>query len=82
MRIDRPLNQGELLGCVNDESNPVGQVHFGFVHLVDVALPCVYPREEGLLDMYFRPVEEMVEDQESFETWSQLILQALAKSWL
>src|SRR5262249_26977201 len=36
------------LGLINDDSNPVGQVHLGIVHVFELAEPKVERREQGL----------------------------------
>src|SRR5207302_9579435 len=36
------------VGLINDDSNPVGQVHLGVVHRYDLQRPAVVPREDGL----------------------------------
>jgi predicted NUDIX family phosphoesterase len=74
--IDTPFTQ-RCVGLINDDQTPVGQVHLGVVHLVDVERPAVKPRESEILDAGFRPVAELLADLDRFETWSQFCLQAL-----
>lgn len=76
VRIETEYRQ-QCVGLINDDSNPVGQVHLGVVHICDVESPKVYPREDEILDAGFRDVEELLADLERFETWSQICLQAL-----
>ncbi len=65
------------VGLINDDETPVGQVHLGVVHLVELEQPAVTPREADILDAGFLPVEELLADLSGFETWSQYCLQAL-----
>jgi predicted NUDIX family phosphoesterase len=74
--IDTPFTD-RCVGLINDDQTPVGQVHLGVVHLVDVERPAVKPRESEILDAGFRPVSELLADLERFETWSQFCLRAL-----
>lgn len=74
--IDSPFTQ-RCVGLINDDQTPVGQVHLGVVHLLDVRQPVVRPREDDILDCRFRPVDELLADLDGFETWSQICLQAL-----
>jgi predicted NUDIX family phosphoesterase len=67
----------QCVGLINDDETPVGQVHLGVVHLVEVEQPAVYPRESEIIDAGFRPVEELLADLGRFETWSQICLRAL-----
>jgi predicted NUDIX family phosphoesterase len=65
------------VGLINDESNEVGQVHLGIVHILDVKSPNVTPREKDIAEAKFVPVEELLNQLEDFETWSQICLKAL-----
>jgi predicted NUDIX family phosphoesterase len=67
------------LGLINDDSTPVGQVHLGVVHLLDLEEPRARCREETLVAGGFAPVAELRRDAGAFETWSQLLL---AGDWL
>jgi len=66
------------VGLINDDSNAVGQVHLGIVHLLDLERPEVSPRESELLECGFEPLGSLLDDRERFETWSQIVLDALA----
>jgi predicted NUDIX family phosphoesterase len=65
------------VGLLNDDETPVGQVHLGVVHLCDVDQPAVTPREADILDAGFRPVNEILQQLDGFETWSQIVVKAL-----
>jgi predicted NUDIX family phosphoesterase len=70
--------QETLFGLINDDSTPVGAVHLGVVHLLDLAAPDVSPREEGIAEAGFAPLAELRAQTDEFETWSQLVFGALA----
>jgi predicted NUDIX family phosphoesterase len=65
-----------LLGLINDDSTPVGQVHLGIVHLFDLVEPRAARREEALAADGFAPLAELREDCVRFETWSQFLLRS------
>jgi predicted NUDIX family phosphoesterase len=65
------------VGLINDDETPVGQVHLGVVHLVELDEPAVSPRESDLQNAGFKPIEELLADLNGFETWSQYCLRAL-----
>jgi predicted NUDIX family phosphoesterase len=69
--------QQRCVGLINDDETPVGQVHLGVVHVLDVERPAVFPREPDLLDSGFRPPAELLADLPRFETWSQICLRAM-----
>ena len=64
------------VGLINDDSNPVGQVHLGVVHVYELNRPAVTPREEGLAYPEFLRVSELPMYLEEFETWSQICIRA------
>jgi predicted NUDIX family phosphoesterase len=65
------------LGLINDDSNPVGQVHLGIVHVFELAEPRVQRREQALTRSGFAPLAELRAQREEFETWSQFVLDVL-----
>lgn len=65
------------VGLINDDENPVGQVHLGVVHLLDVSEPQIQPRELDIANAGFEKLEDILADIASFETWSQICLRAL-----
>jgi predicted NUDIX family phosphoesterase len=66
-----------VLGFINDDRTPVGQVHLGVVHLFDLDAPTARPREDALADAGFTSLVELAAAHEQFETWSQFVLAEL-----
>lgn len=64
-------------GLINDDETEVGRVHLGIVHLVDVERPAVKSRETEIVEAGFVPIDQLLTDWDSFETWSQICLDAL-----
>lgn len=67
----------ECVGLINDDENEVGRVHLGIVHLIDVAEPKVKSREIEIEEANFKPVNDIFDSIEHYETWSQICLKAL-----
>ena len=74
--IDTQYSQS-CVGLINDDSNDVGKVHLGVVHIFDVESPSVRSKETELEFSGFQPVKQMLDEIEHFETWSQICLRAL-----
>lgn len=68
--------QARLVGVLNDDTNPVGSVHFGLVHVVEVDTPDVAVRESDVLSGRLTYSAEVRALRDRMETWSQLILDA------
>jgi len=74
--IDTPT-RARCVGLINDDQTEVGRVHLGIVHLIDVDRPAVRPRETEILDAGFRPIRQILDELDHFETWSQICMRAL-----
>ncbi len=74
--IDTPY-ESQIAGMLNDDLSEVGKVHLGVVHLFDVESPQVFSREDEIVDAGFRSVAQLLAEIDQFETWSQIVLQAL-----
>lgn len=68
------------LGLINDDSTPVGQVHLGVVHVLDLSAPVVRAREAALAGAGFDTPAELWKDRDAFETWSRFTLERLIPS--
>ena len=69
-----------IIGLLNDDSNPVGQVHLGVVHLVELESEEVTSKEDALTDLSWATVEELNGALfERLETWSQFCAKELAQ---
>lgn len=66
------------LGILNDESNAVGQVHTGFVFLLEGDSAQISVRSE-LKGGALAPLAECIAHKEVMETWSQMVLEHLEK---
>ncbi len=70
----------KIIALLNDESNAVGQVHLGIVHLIELKSDDVKSREDALTDLGFTPLAEL--NGASFqrlETWSQFCIRHLSE---
>lgn len=65
-------------GFIYDARTPVGQVHVGIVHLIELEEPLVWPREAAIDEAGFAPVRDLLRRRDEFETWSQFVLEELA----
>ena len=66
----------QCVGLINDDQTPVGRVHLGVVHLLDVQEPKVRPNESEILEAGFEPVQRIMAELQQFETWSQIAIRA------
>lgn len=67
----------QVIALINDDSNEVGSVHLGVVHLWSLEAPRVEKREQMITQMGFMTAQELAEVKDAMETWSQLCLEHL-----
>lgn len=67
-----PVQSNDVRGLINDDSNPVGRVHLGVVHLIKVKFPDVRSREKALADAGFFSIRDLRARRPELETWSQI----------
>lgn len=76
VRIESPFSE-QLVGLINDDETEVGKVHLGIVHIFDLEEPKVFPAEESIQETGFAQPEQLLDQIDTFETWSQICLQHL-----
>jgi predicted NUDIX family phosphoesterase len=69
----------KVVALLNDDSNDVGQVHLGIVHLWTLDEPKVSRKEQMITQMGFMSIPELREVRDTMETWSQICFDGLAK---
>lgn len=65
------------VAVINDDSTEVGAVHFGVVHIMEVAKENVVGHRSGIVAPEFVPIAEAVKDLAGYEGWSRLCLEHL-----
>ena len=75
--IDEELNitgghQNRIVGLLNDDSNDVGKVHLGVVHIFDLESEDVTSAEDALANLAFQSSDDLTGKLHgSLETWSR-----------
>jgi predicted NUDIX family phosphoesterase len=68
-----------IIALLNDDSNAVGQVHLGIVHLIELASEAVSAREDALAELGFAALADLNGPWFGrLETWSQYCIRHLA----
>ncbi len=69
----------QLYAIINDDTNEVGSVHLGIVHLFDLDNEQIAPNEGALAELRFYTLDELRGAlYERLETWSAICVDALA----
>lgn len=81
--IDEELNikgahQNRIVGLLNDDSNDVGKVHLGVVHIFDLESDDVTSAEDALANLAFQSSEDLTGRlRDTLETWSRFCVDEL-----
>jgi predicted NUDIX family phosphoesterase len=76
--VDGPF-EPHMCAVLKDDSNAVGTVHFGVIHICELRGPSVRRREQQLTQSGFVPIAQLQGAQrEELETWSQLAIDLVA----
>jgi len=68
-----------IVALLNDDSNDVGRVHLGVVHLWELDSARVTKREQMITQMAFMTGDELRHARGSMETWSSLCVERLGE---
>ena len=72
--IDNPLREAAV-ALINDDSNSVGAVHFGVVHIVEVSGQSAAGGRKGIVAPEFIDVATAKKNIASYESWSRLCIE-------
>ena len=78
LKIGTPF-RSRVVALLNDDSNEVGRVHLGVVHIFDLDEPKVEKNEAMITNLAFLSPEELRERRETLESWSQICLDGLGE---
>jgi predicted NUDIX family phosphoesterase len=73
MFIETPYTD-HIVALLNDDSNEVGKVHLGVVHIFRLAEEKARKREAVITEAGFVPIAELQQRRDALETWSQLCI--------
>jgi predicted NUDIX family phosphoesterase len=73
----RSRYSNRVVALLNDDSNEVGQVHLGVVHVFDLETPDVEKGEAMITELEFLDREQLAARRDAMETWSQICFDSL-----
>jgi predicted NUDIX family phosphoesterase len=75
--VDIDAANDAAVAVINDDSTEVGFVHFGIVHVLQVAREEIAGRRSGIVAPEFVSVAEAMKDPSAYESWSRFCLENL-----
>lgn len=72
--IESLVLSDKVVAIINDDSDMVGKVHLGIVHIWKLGFKNVRSNEEEISEAGFMSIEEILNSSEYFEQWSRILL--------
>jgi predicted NUDIX family phosphoesterase len=67
----------KLIGMINDDSNDVGRVHFGIIHMFELENSNIKAKEKSINNISFMGKEMLLKHYDLFENWSKIFIKQL-----
>ena len=68
-----------IKAVIHDPSTPVGQVHLGFVHALNIDGARLAPSCSSIVDPQFVTVDQLRSEIDAYETWSQICIRNIER---
>ena len=66
-----------IVGLINDDTNDVGKVHLGIVHIFNLRERQVKAKEKSINEAQFCSIDKLVKDCDKYENWSQICIRSI-----
>ncbi len=63
-----------IVALLNDDSNDVGKVHFGIVHVLQLDSDKIEVKEKSINETKFVSIDELKLNKKQYESWSQICI--------
>jgi len=71
--------ESNAIALLNDDSNEVGKVHFGVIHVFHLEEPRIRKKEKSINEPKFIALSEIEKDIKKYENWSQICIENIYK---
>lgn len=71
--------ESKAVALLNDDTNEVGRVHFGIIHVFNLAEPKIRKREKSINELRFVTLQEIKRNFLKYENWSQICIKNIDK---
>jgi len=72
--IYRGKLKSKIIGCINDDFDDVGKVHFGIAYLIEIDNPGIKIRENSKMEGKLVNKEDLLKNKNKMERWSQIMI--------
>lgn len=78
LHIDTEYTE-KIVALLNDDSDDVGQVHFGIIHILNVEKPLVRKKEKSINNPTFVSIKKLKNNIDKYENWSKICINSIEK---
>ncbi|GAG81138.1 unnamed protein product [marine sediment metagenome] len=75
--IYRGKLKSKIIGCINDDFDDVGKVHFGIAYLIEIESSGIEVREKSKMEGKLVNKKDLLKYKNKMERWSQIIIDNL-----
>ena len=68
-----------IVGLINDDTNEVGKVHLGIIHIWFLDSPNIKIRDNEICNLEFLNIDQLQKIENRLETWSQFCLKQISE---
>lgn len=76
--IYRGKLKSKIIGCINDDFDDVGKVHFGIIYLIEIESSDIEVREKSKMEGKLVNKKDLLKYKNKMERWSQIIITNLS----
>lgn len=69
-----PPYKGKTIALINDETDDVGKVHFGIVHVISLKKPDILIKDNAITDGHFIELKDLRKNIHIYENWSKICI--------
>ncbi|GAG86262.1 unnamed protein product, partial [marine sediment metagenome] len=66
--------KSKIIGCINDDFDDVGKVHFGIIYLIEIESSDIEVREKSKMEGKLVNKKELLRYKNKMERWSQIMI--------
>jgi len=78
IKIDSKYEE-KIVALINDDTDEVGRVHFGVVHIFSLDRPSIEGKEKSINEAKFVSIVQLKKDIHKFENWSKICIKEIEK---
>lgn len=68
-----------IVALINDDTDEVGKVHFGVIHVFKLDRPSIRSKEKSINEAKFLSIPELKKKIDKYENWSKICINEIER---